>query len=214
VQLKCCGIENRIPKFLQDSVQSFSENILVEKKIIEKLPNSKYPFEIRNFSTDGLFQETVHIVKCSGDSLRIEKYQIFWFSKKRHMENQLETSFKKYNNLGNDTTFAVFVRKTTDNAILLNSNRRDLITQLITNHIYDLPGSDDITKQILKAHPKTQVIQMGIGPSYSILEFKLSTFCRSIRLYPKDYNPEPEDVNNYKYKNEILNILSQLTKGF
>jgi hypothetical protein len=214
IHLNCCGVNQYIPHFKQDSAVSFNNHVLVKEGAIKPIYKSTYPIEIRSYSTNSVSDEDVTITKCNNDSVLVESYHAVYLYKNRFRKNALDylfyPPFVRHNGLDGDTNIVVFVKKMGDTAFLQNPVTRKRFKELISSHIYDLPGTSGIVKAVLKKNPGIQI--HGVGAGSAILEIKIESYYRNIKILPEEYTPFPKNVGEYDNLNKIYKILSQFKK--
>jgi hypothetical protein len=209
-QINCCGIDQSIPIFKTDTNSSYSQfySPLTAKNLLQPIEKSPSQLEIRVNSMSLFFEETICIIKCDSDKIRLTKYETMMMSAEDTKEWMTTGRFKTGKNIGPEhpgdklTTLV----KTTD--LTRDNELRDwnaVFHRLISDHLFDLPEGQ---KYIDSVRALTSPLNYPEGEYDNIVEVKVGNQVRHLR-YDGGYS---DNIDIVKHCNDIINLIAEIFK--
>lgn len=199
INIKCCGVDQIIPNFRDDSVFRPNGSVLEGVKVLPPITESNAAIEIRVYNTAYIrLTNEITVLKCVNDSFSVVKY----FYRRGALTDEAE-----YHEAGTLRGIKILIKKQTLNQLAGKDVLNDFFQQLIKSHLFDLPSEDELASAIEKVHPGIREVNEA---SISI-EIKVGSHYRSV-YYRSEYSPPPYDLNIYKNQLTIIHLLTNLKK--
>lgn len=228
IPIKCCGINQVIPNFKADTINGFStyenRNLLIEKKFVLPITQSKSPIEIRLWYSIARSSTELIDINCINGSMQADSYEAFIGSAKDSLRNISDG----YQDLGSPFSDSSLIKSTGGDATLINQIKKMNMTiffkkksnikltqtpswdmffkELIEDHLYDLPSQEILNKIALEYNPNASYPLDCLGGDY--FELKVGKYYRSM-TQSCDYSPPPKTLELINCKQNIWKILLQ-----
>ncbi|MEQ7802561.1 hypothetical protein ABDJ41_22395 [Pedobacter sp. ASV1-7] len=202
IPLNSCGINLTIPTFKKDSVFSDSEQILIRKKVLIPIQQSKSNFEIRLYSYPYFSPGKTIVIKCNGNKIEINHYGLGF-------QPTLDRTriYKNSKNLGplpENPGMDVLVFY--ENQLKLEDYTwQDFFSKLIDNYFFDLVPQTEIQKKVKTAHSNIEII----GESALYIQIKVGNNFRNMK-FSGSFGDAAQDIPEYRYLSNIYSILSKI----
>ena len=206
VHLICCKINQVIPRFDVDNVDSLPKQLLVIKDIVPPLIKSLSKLEIRIITFPAGHQST-KIIKCVNNYFSVEEYDAF-YDELDNVPKNVISEYKNYGSLNSKSRNVVLIHKntnTTNNKSKNDSN--ELFEILIENHLFDLPTQSNLDKMALQDNPKAAdgLVRECCG---TYIEIKVDKKCSYI-YETSNYSGSKKIAKYTQLKQNIFTVLDE-----
>jgi hypothetical protein len=201
VQIKCCGVGQVIPHFTKGDGKVITEQLLVEKGILNPITESDSKLELRLL----YYQEDHQIItvfKCEDQSINVTRYDSF-VSSKNGIPPGVLADYKNIGNFKTDTSKYVFCQIENNLQKKSTISWDKFFSVLIKNHFFDFPSQDYQDKIALKENPKAQ---LPSDAGVNFYEIKAGSNFR-FTMFGENYISAPSSTKYNAYKQNILSLI-------